>query len=114
MEGSSNRITSTDANELHVIMSTELYLRKNKNCREGYYQVYPFHDPPHLIKGIRNNSLTKLFKYSINIKRGVACLSHIMKIYNRNSSYKGVIIAPKLTARHVMPELMLKMRSIVP
>lgn len=93
----------------------EKYLRQNKPYPEGIFeiqdaQIYPIYDPPHLIKGIRNNLIKKNLIYTMRNKEQVAKWSHIITLFNKSPGYQGVKLVPKLTAHHVMPELIPKMR----
>ncbi|CAK1593758.1 unnamed protein product, partial [Parnassius mnemosyne] len=93
----------------------EVYVRNGKIYREGFFKVgndkiFPLYDPPHLIKGIRNNLITKDLKYTMKGKECTAKWSHIVQLYNRCPGYRGVKLVPKLTAHHVLPHLIPKMR----
>lgn len=93
----------------------EVYIRTGKPYTEGFFEmnnkkIFPLYDPPHLIKGIRNNLITKNLKYQMTGKECVAKWSHIVALYNRCPGYKGVKLVPKLTSHHVVPALIPKMR----
>lgn len=93
----------------------EKYLRNNQIYPEGIFEignseVFPIFDPPHLIKGIRNNLIKKNLKYNMKGKEGVGKWSHIVALFNRSPGYQGVKLVPKLTAYHVLPDLIPKMR----
>lgn len=98
-----------------VRQTREKYLRTSQEIREDFFEIqdekiYPIFDPPHLIKGIRNNLITKNLKYVMGGKVCVAKWEHIVALYNRSPGYKGVKLVPKLTAQHVLPDYIPKMR----
>ncbi|CAG9136455.1 unnamed protein product [Plutella xylostella] len=83
----------------------------NDSCFEiGGKTIVPLYDPPHLIKGVRNNFLTKDLVYTMDNKKCVAKWQHIIDLYLRSPGYRGVRLIPKLTEHHVMPQLIPKMR----
>lgn len=91
------------------------YSSTNTNYTGGFFvvdreKIYVLYDPPHLLKGIRNNLLNKNLKYTMNGKENTAKWEHIQFLYERTPSYKGVKIVPKLTAHHVLPHLIPKMK----
>ena len=91
------------------------YLMNGTEYKGGFFEIegeaiYPLFDPPHLIKGIRNNLLTKDLKYEMDGKKCVAKWSHLLALYKRGPGYKGVRMVPKLTARHVIKTLIPKMK----
>lgn len=49
-------------------------------------------------------------RYKVNGELKTAKWNHIIELYKRAPGYKGVKLVPKLTARHVMPELINKMK----
>lgn len=91
------------------------YLRCGKNYPGGFFEInskkiYPIYDPPHLIKGVRNNLLTKDLQFKEDGKTKLASWSHIEALYKRGPKYRGVKLMTKLTAEHVYPQLIPKMR----
>lgn len=92
-----------------------VYLRRGEEVKENIIlingeEIVPLYDPPHLLKGIRNNLLTKNLKYT---KEGViktANWSHIKQLFDENPGYKGVRLIPKLTENHVNPAKLNKMK----
>ena len=91
------------------------YLRNGIEYTGGFFEVegeiiYPLFDPPHLIKGIRNNLLSKDLQYEMDGKKRIAKWSHLVALYKRGPGYKGVRMVPKLTARHVIKPLIPKMK----
>lgn len=45
-------------------------------------EIIPLYDPPHLIKGIRDNLLSKDLKFIIDKKEKLAKWDHILKLYD--------------------------------
>lgn len=91
------------------------YARNNIEHRDGSFElngnkIFPIYDPPHLMKGVRNNLLTKNLKYKLSGKECTAKWEHVVNLYNRAPGYRGVRLVPKLTAHHVLPKLIPKMR----
>ncbi|CAG9112952.1 unnamed protein product [Plutella xylostella] len=90
-------------------------IKEDKEWSGGYFQlgnskIYPIYDPPHLLKGIRNNLLTKDLIFEIDGEKGVAKWSHIEELYTRKPGFDGLRLVPKLTAEHVKPKFIPKMR----
>lgn len=91
------------------------YLRKGEEYPGGLFtiggqKVFPLYDPPHLMKGIRNNMLNKDLTYVIKNKKRVAKWRHIINLHEKGPGYGGVRLVPKLTQQHVLPHLIPKMR----
>lgn len=98
-----------------IKQTREKYLKNNQSYPDGIFEIcnnsiFPIYDPPHLIKGIRNNLISKNLNYEINGERKEAKWSHIVALHNKMPGYQGVNLVPKLTAHHVLPELIPKMR----
>jgi DNA transposase THAP9 len=73
-------------------------------------EIIPLFDPPHLIKGIRNNLLTKDLVCVIDNERKTAKWEHIIQLYDENPSYKGIRLIKNLTEIHVNPRKICKMK----
>lgn len=73
-------------------------------------EIIPLFDPPHLIKGIRNNLINKDLKYVMEQKDKTAKWAHLMQLYEENPAYKGIRLMPKLTENHINPKKILKMK----
>ncbi|RVE39798.1 hypothetical protein evm_015552 [Chilo suppressalis] len=74
-------------------------------------EIIPLYDPPHLLKGIRNNLINKNLKYVNEDKKiCVAKWEHLRLLHAENTAYKGIRLIPKLTDQHIIPEKMGKMR----
>jgi hypothetical protein len=70
--------------------------------------VIPLFDPPHLLKCIRNNLLTKNLKFVLDSQR-VAKWSHIEDAYFIDRSSGNLRAMPKLTDPHVVLNKIKKM-----
>lgn len=91
----------------------ENYLKKSKTHKLETFEVngeeiVPLFDPPHLIKGIRNNLLTKNLKCVINGSTKLAKWDHIVQLYEENPAYKGIRLIKNLTEAHVNRKKFLK------
>ncbi|XP_063824571.1 uncharacterized protein LOC135077445 isoform X1 [Ostrinia nubilalis] len=91
------------------------YIRQNQEFKGGFFEInehkiYPLYDPPHLLKGIRINLITKNLEFTLNGKKRTAKWAHLEALYKKGPSYKGMRLIPKLTARHVIPNLIPKMK----
>ena len=73
--------------------------------------IVPLFDPPHLMKCLRNNLLTKNLKFTLNdgIER-VAKWSHIETAYKNDKSCGSLRLMPKLTDLHVDKNRIKKMK----
>lgn len=91
------------------------YLRKNKDFKNSIFevdgkQIIPLYDIPHLLKGMRNNLMTKDLKFTLNGEVKVAKWEHIMLLYANNPTYKGLKIIKNLTENHCNKEKIPKMK----
>lgn len=78
---------------------------KNNVILINNHEVIPLYDPPHLLKCIRNNLLTKNLQYvGVNNIKQTAKWHHLILLHKENPGYKGVRLIPKLTDNHVLPE----------
>lgn len=66
-------------------------------------KIVPLYDPPHLLKGIRNNLLEKNLRYTSENKEKTAKWDHIKLLHKENPAYKGIRLVPKLSDSHVDP-----------
>ncbi|CAK1597997.1 unnamed protein product [Parnassius mnemosyne] len=71
------------------------YLRREKEYRYDVFtvndqEVIPLYDAPHLIKGIRNNLITKNLKYKMNGQIKIAKWEHLKLLHQENPAYKGI------------------------
>ncbi|KAI5636936.1 transposase protein domain-containing protein [Phthorimaea operculella] len=110
-QGSNNR----QAIKILLNGTRGIYLRRGEEPKENIIlingdEIVPLYDPPHLLKGLRNNLMTKNLKYEDKGKTKTAKWSHLQLLLKENPGYKGVRILPKLTENHVNPEKMNKMK----
>lgn len=98
--------------------TNEYYLKNNKTNRLfgfelGGDEIVPLFDPPHLLKCMRNNLLTKNLQFTDTngIKR-LAKWENIIKFYelDKNESVIGDRINPKLTDAHIYQDKIKKMK----
>lgn len=100
----------------HLIEETRAqYLRKGQEFRHDFFsvneqEIIPLYDGPHLIKGIRNNLITKNLKYKMNGVVKIAKWEHLQLLYKENPAYKGIRIMKNLTEAHINPEKMNKQK----
>ena len=92
-----------------------IYLRRNEQPKENIIlinnrEVIPLYDPPHLIKGMRNNLITKNLQYVTNDIIKTAKWCHLEHLYKENPGYNGIRLIPKMTESHVNPDKMNKMK----
>ncbi|RVE40327.1 hypothetical protein evm_015023, partial [Chilo suppressalis] len=73
-------------------------------------EIVPLYDPPHLLKGIRNNLLNKNLHFVKDDVQKTAKWSHLQLLNKENPGYKGIRLIPKLTENHVNPEKINKMK----
>lgn len=91
-------------------------LRKGEEQKGNYFlindqEIMPLYDPPHLIKCIRNNLITKDLIYcSKENLQQTAKWSHIVALYNENPGFRGIRLVPKLTEYHCIPSKIPKMK----
>lgn len=75
-------------------------------------EIVPLYDVPHLLKGIRNNLLTKDLTFTINGTKRIAKWKHIIEFYEIEK-YRldvGERMVPKLTDSHIYLDKMRKMK----
>lgn len=88
-------------------------LKNNKKYSEDYYEIecdgnerikiIHLFDPPHLLKGIRNNLLQKDSIFMTNNEKKVAQWQHLVDLYKLVSSIEEVKMLPRLTDYHIIP-----------
>uniref|UniRef100_A0A2A4JY71 THAP-type domain-containing protein n=2 Tax=Heliothis virescens TaxID=7102 RepID=A0A2A4JY71_HELVI len=91
------------------------YLRRGEQPKENVIlindnEIVPLYDPPHLIKGMRNNLISKNLTFKKDGELKTAKWSHLLALNKENPGYKGFRLIPKLTESHVNPEKMNKMK----
>nr|XP_023019228.1 uncharacterized protein LOC111508042 [Leptinotarsa decemlineata] len=112
-----------DQNNISVINSLmndtkEKYLRCGNisTYREGSFEidefkVYPILDPPHLLKGMKNNFIKKDSHYSKNNVRKTAKWERVRKLYeNDNGPIDGLKVVPHITDEHIYENKIRKMK----
>jgi len=98
----------------------EYYLRRKENNYDDIFyeieygnerlKIIHLFDPPHLIKGIRNNLLNKNLVCTINGERKEARWQDIMDLYNLDNNIQEMRMLPRLTREHVIPNEIKKMK----
>lgn len=110
-QGTSN----TSAINYLIEETRQEHLRKSMTLRHNIFEiegkgVIPLYDLPHLLKGLRNNLLTKNLKYVMDGKEKVAKWDHIKMLYENNPAYKGLKLIKNLTENHCHQEKIPKMK----
>lgn len=67
------------------------------------------YDPPHLLKGLRNNFLTKNIKFGSSISKW----SDIVDVYKTDCQHTQMRLLHKLNDEHVIPDKIKKMKVMV-
>ncbi|CAH2083306.1 unnamed protein product [Euphydryas editha] len=114
--------TVCDQSSVNVGAITELveetkatYLRQGKEWRHEVMRfkghvVVPLYDTPHLIKGIRNNLITKDLSYVTNNEKKIVKWDYFKMVYDADKSYAELRLLNKITEEHINPEKINKMR----
>lgn len=76
----------------------------------GNHKIIPLYDIPHLIKGVRNNLLTKDIYFTSTNKEKVAKWQDIYTAWQLDGFSCDLRITPKLTEHHVNRECIKKMK----
>ncbi|RVE41218.1 hypothetical protein evm_014131, partial [Chilo suppressalis] len=92
-----------------------LFLRKNKEWRHEIFRVcgkniIPLYDTPHLIKGLRNNLITKDLTYTSNDAKKRIKWEYYQMVYAADKSLGELRLLHKITEEHIVPEKINKMR----
>lgn len=74
------------------------------------HKIIPLYDVPHLIKGIRNNLITKDMLYYIDNTKKIVKWEYYQQVYAADKSYGELRLLHKLTEEHVNPAKINKMR----
>lgn len=98
------------------------YLRQNKIFDGDFYEVeykhgekmelikiFHLYDTPHLLKGIKNNLLTKNVVFEMNGTK-LARWCDIVRLYELDSNIPDVKMLPRLSKQHVIPSEIRKMK----
>lgn len=78
-------------------------------CVNGELIVH-IYDPPHLLKGIRNNLLTKNLVWKKDCDRICVKWEHIAQTYDDDNGPGELRTLPKITESHVYPNKIKKMK----
>lgn len=112
--------TNVAATNILLQETNEYYIRRGTENRSlGYeideQEIVPLYDPPHLLKGIRNNLITKDLIYYMNGEKKIAKWSHIIQFYEIDKIRLdvGERMTPKLTDSHIYPDKLKKMKVSV-
>ncbi|KAJ3661783.1 hypothetical protein Zmor_006167 [Zophobas morio] len=73
-------------------------------------EIIPLYDEPHLIKGIRNNMLTKNLVWEVDGEILIAKWDIIVEVYGNDSACGELRALYKITHLHVMPNRIPKMK----
>lgn len=100
-----------------LVQETKDFLKNGKEWSHDFYeinkkQIIPLFDVPHLIKGLRNNLITKNMQYkdfSDNCIKQVKW-DYFQMLYRADKSYGELRLLHKITEEHVNPEKIKKMR----
>jgi len=78
----------------------------------GGHDIVPLYDVPHLLKGLRNNLVSKDLNFEHEGKNHIASWKHIIQFYelDKQQSTEGDRLTPKLTDCHVYPAKLKKMK----
>ncbi|CAH0717089.1 unnamed protein product, partial [Brenthis ino] len=92
------------------------YLRNGKEMKYRTFEVdgneiIPLFDVPHLLKGIRNNLLTKNLICTMEGEQKLAKWEHIVNFYENVPTYKGIKLVKKNTEYHCNPNKIPKMKG---
>lgn len=97
----------------------EMYSRLGKDKKPfgfeiGNQEIVPLFDPPHLLKCMRNNLITKNLIFSDRGIQHVAKWEHLTQLYelDKTESNIGDRINPKLTDAHIYVDKMKKMKVL--
>lgn len=95
--------------------TSETYIRRQEEKRHVGYEVdginiVHLYDPPHLLKGVRNNMITKNIYFDHQGKRKIAKWDHIVQFYNFDQIADDLRLCPKLTEQHIIPAKIKKMK----
>lgn len=110
-QGTNNR----QAIRLLINETRGVYLRRGETPKENIIlindkEIIPLYDPPHLLKGMRNNLVTKNLTFKKDGVTKTAKWSHLLQLLKENPGYKGIRLIPKLTEYHLNPEKLNKMK----
>ncbi|XP_052741491.1 uncharacterized protein LOC128198747 [Bicyclus anynana] len=98
-----------------VTETKEKYLRNGTEYRSMAFEVnnskiFPIFDPPHLLKGLRNNLMTKKLKFVQNGETKFAKWEHLQMLLDIDAGEHDIRLVNKLTESHVNKEKVPKMK----
>lgn len=110
-QGTNNR----QAIRLLINETRGIYLRRGETPKENVVlindkEIIPLYDPPHLLKGMRNNLISKNLTFKKDGETKTAKWSHLLQLFKENPGYKGIRLIPKLTEYHLNPDKLNKMK----
>jgi len=95
----------------------EKFIKEGKENRTFGFEIenqeiIPLYHVPHLLKGLRNNLVSKNLHYVYENKKKTASWNDIVQFYelDKQQSTRGDRLAPKLTDNHIYPDKMKKMK----
>lgn len=95
-------------------LTNKEYLKRNMvNKTIGFTvdrEIIPIYDPPHLLKGIRNNMLNSSIEFSWKKKSQIATWADIVQLYELDTGDTDTRMLTKLTDYHIYPEKVKKMK----
>lgn len=74
------------------------------------YEIVAFYDPPHLLKGVRNNFLKYDIKFILNNDQKKASWKHIQQLYELDKGDFNTRMCYKLTDCHIYKDKIKKMK----
>eukprot|EP00102_Acyrthosiphon_pisum_P020645 XP_016657855.1 PREDICTED: uncharacterized protein LOC107883042 [Acyrthosiphon pisum] len=112
----------TNQAAINILIKERIHRCKTQNIEDRYMgflindeEIVPLFGPPHLLKCMRNNLLTKNLNFNYNGKNQTASWSHNETLYRldkQNEIYE-LRTLPKLTESHVIPSKIKKIRVSV-
>jgi len=99
--------TRAEALRNNIRFKEEFY---NVQCGADILNVVHIYDPPHLLKGVRNNLLNKNVLFTMDGQQMEANWSDITELYELDCKIEDVRMLPRLTAEHVISNKIKKMK----
>lgn len=82
----------------------------NIKCGEDILKLIHFYDPPHLLKGVRNNLLNKNVVFTLDGNEMEARWGDIIELHELDTNIQDVRMLPRLTSEHIIPSKIKKMK----
>lgn len=104
---------ATNVAAINILMKEA---KQNSEMHEGYFikkhKLIHVYDPPHLLKSIRNNLLTKNVTFTWRGEQQMAKWDYFVNTYEIDKTYEDLEIRnlPKITEAHVYPNKIKKMK----